>query len=84
MNLANCEKNCVYSVKNINLSYAIKRRLEILGMTENVDIVVLKRKIYGAVIVKIRGSRFAFGKKIAEGIEIGVTSNWVIILMLLL
>ena len=44
-------------------------------MTENVDIVVLKRKIYGAVIVKIRGSRFAFGKKIAEGIEIGVTSN---------
>jgi len=65
------KKGCAYKVKKINLEHNVKRRLEMLGMTENVDISILNRKRYGAVIVKFRGTRFAVGREFAMGIEIG-------------
>lgn len=60
-----------YIVQKIHLELAVERRLEILGMTEGAKISILNKKEGGAVIVKIRGTRFAIGKKIAEGIQIG-------------
>lgn len=60
-----------YIVQKIHLELAIERRLEILGMTEGAKIQILNKKEGGAVIVKIRGTRFAVGKRIAEGIQIG-------------
>ncbi len=71
MKLIDAEVGKTYKVKEINLDYIVKRRLEILGMTENVDILILNKKNYGAVIIKVRGTRFALGKKFAQGIEIG-------------
>lgn len=61
----------IYIVQKIHLELAIERRLEILGMTEGAKISILNKKEGGAVIVKIRGTRFAVGKRIAEGIQIG-------------
>lgn len=44
-------------------------RLEMLGMTNNVHIYVLGRK-RSAMIIKMRGTRFAIGRGIAQGIEV--------------
>ncbi len=71
MNLLEGEKGRTYKIKSINLEHIVKRRLEILGMTENVDVFLLNKKKRGAVIIKVRGTRFAVGKEFAEGIEIG-------------
>ncbi|MBR5613932.1 MAG: FeoA domain-containing protein [Clostridia bacterium] len=59
-----------YSVKNIDLSLKVKRRLEILGMTGNASVDVLNSKKSGTKIIKVRGTRFALGKSFAEGIEV--------------
>lgn len=63
---ADLEKN--YIVKNIDLPKEAKRRLEILGMTENTKILVINKKKSGGMIIKIRGTRFAIGKGFAEKI----------------
>ncbi len=62
-------ENC--SVEKIELKDNVKRRLEILGMTKNATIEVLNKKKSGAMIVKVRGTRFAIGKKFADGIYVG-------------
>ena len=80
MKLIDAEIGKIYKVKEINLEYVVKRRLEILGMTENVNISILNKKRHGAVIIKVRGTRFALGKKFAEGIELGGASEWKTIL----
>ena len=63
-----------YKVLEINLPEKIKRRLQMLGMTDNTDISILNKKFSGAVIIKIRGTRFAIGKAFAQGIIVGGTS----------
>ncbi len=60
-----------YFVKEINLDIKIKRRLEILGMTSNSEIMVLNKKKTGAMIVRVRGTRFALGRLFADGIIVG-------------
>lgn len=60
-----------YQVGDICLEDKIKRRLQMLGMTKGTSICVLNNKKSGSVILKVRGTRFAVGKKIAEGIAIG-------------
>ena len=64
-----------YIVEKINLDEVVERRLEILGMTEGVKISILNKKNGGAVILRVRGSRFALGREIAEGIRIGCVKN---------
>jgi len=60
-----------YRVLDIRLETIVERRLEILGMTKGASISVLNKKRSGSMIIKIRGTRFAIGKKFAEGILIG-------------
>ncbi len=59
-----------YEVLSINTVSETERRLETLGMTEGSKLDVLGKKRNGTVIIKSRGTRFALGGKIAEGIEI--------------
>lgn len=59
-----------YQVVKLDLDLNIERRLEALGMTNDAEITVLNQKRNGAVILKVRGTRFAVGRKIAEGIQI--------------
>ena len=59
-----------YRVDGIELNDKIKRRLEILGMTKNTVISVLNKKRTGTLIIKIRGTRFALRRSIADGIVV--------------
>jgi ferrous iron transport protein A len=57
-------------VGKISLRHDTARRLEMLGLTMGTKIMLLNKNGNGAVIVKVRGTRFAFGREIAEGIEV--------------
>ena len=71
----NVSQGRTYLVKKVNLEGNIERRLEMLGMTDQVKLMVLNKKNQGAVIIKVRGTRFAIGKEIADAIEIEEIEN---------
>ena len=75
MNVSQAQKGRTYLVKKVNLEGNIDRRLEMLGMTDQVKLMVLNKKNQGAVIIKVRGTRFAIGKEIADAIEIEEIEN---------
>ena len=75
MNVSQAHKGRTYLVKKVNLEGNIERRLEMLGMTDQVKLMVLNKKNQGAVIIKVRGTRFAIGKEIADAIEIEEIEN---------
>lgn len=63
--------NQTYRVVTIeNLELPVERRLEAIGLTSGTNITILNKKKKGAVIVNVRGTRFAVGLHIAQGIEI--------------
>ena len=71
MNLNDSRVNATYRVVDVvGLELPVERRLEALGLTGGTSINVLNKKNKGAVIVKVRGSRFAVGHNIAAGILI--------------
>ena len=57
-----------YKVKDIKLPVNMEKRLEALGMTRGTSVAVLNSKSHGILIVKVRGTRFAFGRNITENI----------------
>lgn len=59
-----------YRITSVQEQEKIQRRLEALGILEGTKVVVLNRKRNGSTIIKVRGSRWAFGNEIAEGIEV--------------
>ena len=75
MNVSQAQKGRTYLVKKVNLEGNIERRLEMHGMTDQVKLMVLNKKNQGAVIIKVRGTRFAIGKEIADAIEIEEIEN---------
>ena len=75
MNVSQAQKGRTYLVKKVNLEGNLERRLEMLGMTDQVKLMVLNKKNQGAVIIKVRGTRFAIGKEIADAIEIEEIEN---------
>ena len=68
MKLADGKKGGIYTVADIKLEDNEKRRLEILGLNHGAKIEILEAKKSGSMIVKIRGTRYAIGKKFAFGI----------------
>lgn len=59
-----------YIVEDIDLEPSIKRRLEMLGLTNGTKVEILNSKKNGSIIIKVRGTRFAIGKEIASGIVV--------------
>ena len=59
-----------YRITSVQEQEKIQRRLEALGLLEGPKVVVLNRKRNGSTIIKVRGSRWALGNEIAEGIEV--------------
>lgn len=70
MTLYEGEKGSMLQVIGMNLPVQTERRLEVLGMLEGTRISVVNRKKRGAMIVKIRGTRFAVGESITRCIEL--------------
>ena len=62
-------KNNTYYVRGMTLPLKTAKRLEALGMTSGTEISVLNKK-KSALIVSVRGTRFALGNAIAHNIEI--------------
>lgn len=60
-----------YRLQYMELEESVARRLQMLGMTKDADILLLNRKSDGSMIVKVRGTRFAIGKSYAQGIFVG-------------
>lgn len=59
-----------YQVDSVTVDEAITRRLEALGVNEKTPVCILNKKKSGTVIIKVRGTRLALGRKITGGIEI--------------
>lgn len=59
-----------YIVQSVMVEEKITRRLEALGVNEKTPVVILNKKGSGTLIIKVRGTRLALGKRIADGIEV--------------
>lgn len=70
MKLKDGTENTAFEVIAMNLPPNTERRLEVLGLIEGSKVIVMSNKKKGAMIVKIRGTRFALGEKIAENITV--------------
>lgn len=70
MTLLETKKGNLYQVVNIQEEEQIQRRLEALGILEGTRIEVMNQKKSGSTIIKVRGTRWALGSKIAAGIEV--------------
>lgn len=68
MSLLDSKTGGTYTVLRIELERDVSRRLQALGFTQGTRVSVLNRKKSGSVIIYVRGTRFAVGKQIAEGI----------------
>ena len=58
-----------YAVQNMTLPVKTEKRLEALGMITGTKLSVLNKK-KSALIIAVRGTRFALGKAIAANIEV--------------
>ena len=59
-----------YLVESVHVDDAINRRLEALGENENTRLLVMNKKKSGTMIIKVRGTRLALGRRITGGIDI--------------
>ena len=59
-----------YLVESVHVDDAINRRLEALGVKENTRLLVMNKKKSGTMIIKVRGTRLALGRRITGGIDI--------------
>lgn len=64
-----------YEVQEIHLPLQTERRLQALGLTGGAKVTIMNKKRHGALIMKLRGTRFAIGKSIAENIEVEEVSQ---------
>lgn len=70
MKLYQCKAGTAYQITEIHLSRPLKGRLGALGLREKTWITVISRKSSGTLILKVRGTRLALGRRIGEGIEV--------------
>lgn len=59
-----------YLVKRMELPVELERRLEALGLITGSKVSVMKKKRRGAMIIKVRGTRFAIGNGISSNIVV--------------
>ena len=70
MTLHNGTPGGQYLVSTMALPLGLARRLQALGMTPGSQVQILRKKRKGALIVKVRGSRFALGQAISSHIMV--------------
>lgn len=70
MKLHEGEIGKTYIVYSVMVDDTITRRLEALGVNEMTPVTLMNKKGGGTVIIKVRGTRLALGRRISEGIEI--------------
>ena len=68
--LNECEIGGRYVVAGVQVDEGITRRLEALGVNEGTRVNILNKKGSGSVIIKVRGTRLALGRRLSEGITV--------------
>lgn len=69
MTLKNAQIGIAYVVNSFELDTLTVRRLEALGLTKGTKVTLINRNRGGSVILMVRGSRLALGKRIADSIQ---------------
>ena len=75
MKLDEEKKGKTWRGASVHVDERLTRRLEALGVNEGTLITIMNKKGSGTLIIKVRGTRLALGRQIAEGIEIGGEEN---------
>lgn len=70
MTLQKAKIGFIYIISSLDLDMAKMRYLEALGLTRGTSVKILNRNRGGSIILMVRGTRLALGKKIAEAIAI--------------
>ena len=68
--LNECEIGGRYVVAGVQVDEGMTRRLEALGVNEGTPVNILNKKGSGSVIIKVRGTRLALGRRLSEGITV--------------
>ena len=68
--LNECEIGGRYVVAGVQVDEGITRRLEALGVNEGTPVNILNKKGSGSVIIKVRGTRLALGRRLSEEITV--------------
>ena len=68
--LNECEIGGRYVVAGVQVDEGITRRLGALGVNEGTPVNILNKKGSGSVIIKVRGTRLALGRRLSEGITV--------------
>lgn len=72
MTLKEIPQGTVCNVLGVHLPAQLQRRLQVLGVLPGTALQVLNNKKHGAMVIKLRGSRFAIGREIAQNIDVEV------------
>lgn len=59
-----------YIIVSLDMEYEILRRLEALGINEGTKVVIMYKKKKGSLVIKVRGTKWAMGKKITDKIQV--------------
>ena len=70
MVLEDAEINVTYLVEEVYLPRVLERRLDALGIINGTKIKLLNKKAHGAMVIFVRGTRFAIGSGIAENVKV--------------
>ena len=70
MRLYEGEIGKTYEVEDMHMPLETERRMEALGMTRKTSVTVMNKKRRGAMVIKLRGTRFALGEEILKNIQV--------------
>ena len=68
--LNECEIGGRYVVAGVQVDEGFTWSLEALGVYEGTPVNILNKKGSGSVIIKVRGTRLALGRRLSEGITV--------------
>ena len=70
INLLKCTTKEKYIIEEIKTDNITKIRLQVLGVIRGTKIEILNKRINGAIIIKVRGTRLGIDKEISKSIKI--------------
>lgn len=70
MTLREGKINRTYIVEDVTLEDRLMVRLQALGMIPGTQVEIINQKSNDSLMIKVRGTRFAIGRQIADGVNV--------------
>ncbi len=70
MTLREGKINRTYIVEDVTLEDKLMVRLQALGMIPGTQVEIINQKSNDSLMIKVRGTRFAIGRQIADGVNV--------------